>query len=110
MIDQSGNTTSAGTGTVNRQEQITLTVAAVVTGVLPNGNLLIQGSQEVKTNNELRELTVSGIVRPEDISSANTIPHSQIAEARISYGGRGDLSRVNKTPAGQAIAESLSPF
>jgi flagellar L-ring protein precursor FlgH len=110
MIDQSGNTTSAGAGNVNRQEQISLTVAAVVTGVLPNGNLVIQGSQEVKTNNELRELTVSGIVRPEDISSANTIPHSQIAEARISYGGRGDLSRVNKTPAGQAIAESFSPF
>ena len=110
MIDQSGNTTSSGTGTVNRQEQISLTVAAVVTGVLPNGNLVIQGSQEVKTNNELRELTVSGIVRPEDISSSNTIAHTQIAEARINYGGRGDLSRVQKTPAGQAIAESLSPF
>ena len=110
MINQNGNTSSAGTGTVNRQEQITLTVAAVVTGVLPNGNLIIQGSQEVKTNNELRELTVSGIVRPEDISSANTIPHSQIAEARINYGGRGDLSRVQKTPAGQAIAEAISPF
>lgn len=110
MINQSGTTSSAGTGTVNRQEQIILTVAAVVTGVLPNGNLIIQGSQEVKTNNELRELTVSGIVRPEDISSANTIPHTQIAEARISYGGRGDQSVVQKTPAGQAIAEAISPF
>ena len=87
-----------------------MTVAAVVTGVLPNGNLIIQGSQEVKTNNELRELTISGIVRPEDISSSNTIRHTQIAEARIDYGGRGDLSRVNKTPAGQALAEQFSPF
>ena len=109
-IDQSGNTSSQGAGSLDRQEQISLTVAAVVTRVLPNGNLVIQGSQEVKANNELRELTVGGIVRPEDISSSNTIRHTQIAEARISYGGRGDLSRVQKTPAGQALAESLSPF
>jgi flagellar L-ring protein precursor FlgH len=64
----------------------------------------------VKTNNELRDLTVWGIVRPEDISSGNTINHTQIAEARIQYGGRGDLSRTQQTPYGQAIAESLSPF
>jgi flagellar L-ring protein precursor FlgH len=110
MINQGGTTTSAGNGAVNRAEQINLTIAAVVTGVLPNGNLVIQGRQEVKTNQELRELTVGGIVRPEDISSANTIRHTQIAEARISYGGRGDLSRVNRTPVGQALAEQLSPF
>ena len=109
-IDQAGSTSSTGGGSVARQEQVQLTVAAVITGVLPNGNLLIQGSQEVKTNNELRELTVSGIVRPEDISATNTINHSQIAEARIQYGGRGDISRVQNTPYGQAIAESLSPF
>jgi flagellar L-ring protein precursor FlgH len=109
-IDQSGNTSSAGTGSLDRQEKISLTVAAVVTGVLPNGNLIIQGSQEVRTNTELRELTIAGIVRPEDISSSNTVRHSQIAEARISYGGRGDLSRVQKTPVGQALMEQLSPF
>ena len=109
-INQSGSTNSAGTGSLNRQEQISLTVAAVVTGVLPNGNLIIQGSQEVRTNGELRQLTVAGIVRPEDISSANTIQHTQIAEARISYGGQGDLTRVNKTPWGQALAEQFSPF
>ena len=110
MINQSGSTSSAGSGAVSRQEQINLTIAAVVTGVLPNGNLIIQGRQEVKTNNELRELTVGGIVRPEDISSANTIRHTQIAEARIAYGGRGDSSRVNRTPAGQALMEQFSPF
>jgi flagellar L-ring protein precursor FlgH len=110
MIEQNGQTQTQGAGTLNRQEQISLTVAAVVTRVLPNGNLVIEGSQEVKTNNELRELTVSGIVRPEDISSSNTVSHSQIAEARINYGGRGDLSRVQKTPAGQALAEEFSPF
>ena len=109
-INQSGNTSSAGTGSLNRQEQIQVTVAAVVTGVLPNGNLIIQGSQEVRTNGEMRQLTVAGIVRPEDITSSNTIQHTQIAEARISYGGQGDLSRVQKTPVGQALAEQFSPF
>jgi flagellar L-ring protein precursor FlgH len=71
---------------------------------------MIQGSQEVKTNTDLRQLTVAGIVRPEDISSSNTIRHTQIAEARISYGGKGDISRVQKTPAGQALVERFSPF
>jgi flagellar L-ring protein FlgH len=95
---------------VNRAEKISLTVAAVVSAVLPNGNLVIQGTQEVRTNTEVRQLTVAGIVRPEDISSANTIQHTQIAEARINYGGRGDLSRVQKTPAGQSLLERFSPF
>jgi flagellar L-ring protein precursor FlgH len=109
-IDQSGSTASTGGGSVTRQEQIQVTIAAVVTGVLPNGNLVIQGSQEMKANSELRELTISGIVRPEDISAANTIAHTQIAEARIQYGGRGDLTRTQQTPYGQALMESLSPF
>ena len=109
-IDMSGNTSSQGSGSVKRQEKIVLTVAAVVTGVLPNGNLIIQGSQQVRTNNELRDLTITGIVRPQDITSGNTIRHSQIAEARIYYGGRGDVSRVQKVPAGQALMETFSPF
>jgi flagellar L-ring protein FlgH len=99
-----------GTGQIQRQDKINLTVAAEVTKVLPNGYLVIQGRQEVKTNNELRELTVSGLVRPEDISSSNTINHTQIAEARIAYGGRGDLTRTNKAPVGQALLETFSPF
>jgi phosphotransferase system IIB component len=99
-----------GAGAVARSEKISLTIAAVVTGVLPNGNLVIQGVQEVRTNNEVRRLTVAGIVRPEDISAANTFKHTQIAEARISYGGRGDQSRVQKTPAAQALVQSFSPF
>jgi len=81
-----------------------------VTKVLPNGNLVIQGRQEVKTNQDLRELTVAGIVRPEDITSANTINHTQIAEARIDYGGRGDLAAVQKTPGGTALLQRFAPF
>jgi flagellar L-ring protein precursor FlgH len=109
-LSTNSKTTNDGSGAVNRAEKISLTVAAVVSAVLPNGNLVIQGTQEVRTNTELRQLTVAGIVRPEDISSTNTIQHTQIAEARINYGGRGDISRVQKTPAGQSLIERFSPF
>ena len=109
-IETNSNTNNAGAGAVSRAEKISLTIAAVVSAVLPNGNLVIQGTQEVRANTELRQLTVSGIVRPEDISSSNTIKHTQIAEARISYGGRGDISRVQKTPAGQSLVERFTPF
>lgn len=109
-VETNSASNNAGSGSVNRQEKINLTIAAVVTGILPNGNMVIQGTQEVRTNAEVRQLTVAGIVRPEDISSANTIRHTQIAEARISYGGRGDISRVQKTPAGQSLIERFSPF
>ena len=110
MIQTESETNNAGAGAVTRAEQINLSIAAVVTAVLPNGNMIIQGTQEVRTNAELRQLTVAGIVRPEDISNRNTIQHTQIAEARISYGGRGDISRVQKTPAGQSLLEKFSPF
>ena len=109
-IDTNSDLASKGTGSINRQEQITLTIAAVVTQVLPNGNMVIQGRQEVKTNNDLRELTVSGIVRPEDITSTNTILHTQLAEARIYYGGAGDLAAVQKTSGGTALLQRFSPF
>ena len=101
---------SNGTGTVNRSEDVNLTVAATVTAVLPNGNMVIQGRQEVRINAELRELTVAGVVRQEDISAANTIRHTQIAEARVSYGGRGMISNVQKTPYGTALVQKFSPF
>ena len=107
----SGSTSKLdGSGSVKRSEAVSMTLAAVVTGILPNGNLVIQGRQEVRVNQELRELTVAGIVRPEDISSVNTIKHTQIAEARVSYGGRGQVSRAQGTPPAQALAEKFSPF
>ncbi len=110
LVGLEGESNASGSGSVNRSEKVSLTIAAVVTGVMANGNLVIQGRQEVRTNREVRELTVAGIVRPEDISSANTIAHTQIAEARISYGGRGDISRVQATPAAQSLVERFSPF
>jgi flagellar L-ring protein precursor FlgH len=110
LVGVEGSSNANGTGSVSRSERVDLTIAAVVTDILSNGNLVIQGRQEVRTNREVRELTVAGIVRPEDISSANTIAHTQIAEARISYGGRGDISRVQATPAAQSLVERFSPF
>jgi flagellar L-ring protein precursor FlgH len=109
-ISTASENRSDGAGSVNRSETISLTIAAIVTALMPNGNLVIEGRQETRINSELRELTIAGIVRPEDITSANTIRHTQIAEARISYGGRGDLSRVQKTPVGTALAQKFSPF
>ena len=110
LVGLQGESNAAGSGSVSRSEQVELTIAAVVTAVMPNGNLVIQGRQEVRTNREVRELTVAGIVRPEDISSANTVDHTQIAEARISYGGRGDISRVQAAPAAHNLVERFSPF
>ena len=110
LVGLEGESNASGSGSVNRAERVSLTIAAIVSDVLPNGNLVIQGRQEVRTNREVRELTIAGIVRPEDISSANTIAHTQIAEARISYGGRGDISRVQATPAAQSLVERFSPF
>lgn len=109
-IGLGGDSNSKGSGSISRRENIRLTVAAVITHVMPNGNMVIQGRQEVRTNQELRELTVAGIVRPEDITARNTINHTQIAEARISYGGRGPISRSQQVPAGQAVLERVTPF
>jgi len=110
MIGMNNETASNGAGVIARSERVSLTIAAVVVGKLPNGNLVIQGRQEVRTNAEVRELTIAGIVAPNDISSSNTIDHTQIAEARISYGGRGDVTRVQRPPLAQRAVERFSPF
>lgn len=106
-----GSSTSAnGAGATSRSENLELSVAAVVTDVMPNGNLMIRGSQEVRVNAELRVLTIAGIVRPQDIGASNTIRYERIAEARISYGGRGRLTEVQQPPYGQQVLDNVLPF
>ena len=110
LVDTKSTSTSNGAGNTSRSEQINMTVAAIVTQVLPNGNLMIRGKQEVRVNFELRELVVTGIVRPQDIARDNTIRHTQIAEARVIYGGRGQLTDVQQARWGQQIYDALFPF
>src|SRR5690606_18596536 len=110
LVDLGSSTANKGSGSVNRSEAISMHVAAVVTQVLPNGNLVIRGHQEVRVNFEVRDLTVAGIVRPEDIMANNTVRHTQIAEARVSYGGRGQITDLQQPPYGQQLYEILVPF
>lgn len=109
-VDITSGSTSSGDGSVSRQEELTLRVAATITQVLPNGVLEIQGVQEVRVNFELRELLVSGFVRPEDISRQNEITYDKIASARISYGGRGQISDVQQPRYGQQFLDIILPF
>ena len=110
LIDFGSESSSQGTGSVERDETIDLSSAAIVTQTLPNGNLVIAGSQEVRVNFEVRDLQVVGIIRPEDITSANTIQLDQIAEARFSYGGRGQISDVQQPRYGQQVFDIIWPW
>ncbi|MFM9891055.1 MAG: flagellar basal body L-ring protein FlgH [Rickettsiales bacterium] len=110
LIGTSGNLNLSSTGRIDRRETVNTQVAALVTQVLPNGNLVIEGSQEILVNYEVREVSVKGVIRPEDITSNNTVDSSQIAQARIVYSGRGQLSTASQPRWGQQVIEAISPF
>lgn len=109
-VNANSSSKSSGDGSVKRKEKLTLRVAATVVDVLPNGVLSISGSQELRVNFELRELLVSGFVRPEDISRKNEITYDKIASARVSYGGRGQITDVQQPRYGQQVLDVVLPF
>jgi len=109
-VTYGSDTSTDGKGKIDRSETLKLMVAAVVTGILENGNLVVSGSQEVRVNQEIRILNVAGIVRPQDVNADNQISYEKIAEARISYGGRGRLMEVQQPPRGQQAVDLFSPL
>ncbi len=110
LVNANSASTAGGTGVIKRNETVALRLAGVITQVLPNGNLVVAARQEMRVNNELRVLEVSGVIRPQDIASDNTVSHDRMAEARISYGGRGQLTAVQTPRYGQQALDILLPF
>lgn len=110
LAEVDASSTFKGSGNVSRREKLKLRVAATIIETLPSGVLRIEGSQEVRVNYELRELTVSGFVRPDDITRTNEVAYDRIAGARISYGGRGQISDVQQPRYGQQIADIVLPW
>jgi flagellar L-ring protein precursor FlgH len=110
LVSTTSTSVAGGTGTIKRNETVTLRLAGVITQVLPNGNLVVAARQEMRVNNELRVLEVSGVIRPQDIASDNTVSHDRMAEARISYGGRGQLTNIQTPRYGQQALDILLPF
>ena len=110
LVEADASSSYRGNGSVTRRDRLTLRVAATVVESMPNGVLRIQGSQEVRVNYELRELTVSGFVRPQDIGRNNEVAYDRIAGARISYGGRGQIMDVQQPRIGQQIADMVLPY
>lgn len=110
LLGLSGNTSNNGTGEIEREEKIETRIAAVIVDVLPNGNFVLSGRQEVRLNYEIRDLQIAGVIRPEDISPNNSINYDQIAEARIAYGGRGQMMDVQQPRYGNQFLDIIYPF
>jgi flagellar L-ring protein precursor FlgH len=110
LLELSSEARTRGDASIDREEKIELKLAAVVTQILPNGNMVILGRQETRVNFEVRELQIMGVIRPEDINNQNTISYEKIAEARLSYGGRGHMSDVQQPRYGQQLIDILFPF
>ena len=110
LVKMGSDTSNVGSGSVDRSEDINLTLAAIVTQTLPNGNLAVSGHQQVRVNNEMRDLQIAGIVRPEDITQDNTVNLAQIAEARITYGGQGTVSDMQQPRYGSQLFDIIMPW
>jgi flagellar L-ring protein FlgH len=110
LVDTNSATNNNGKGSIGRQEQIDLRIAATIIQVLPNGNLVVEGKQQLSVNFDMRELNIRGVIRPQDISASNTVTYDQIAEARINYGGRGSIADVQQPRYGDQLFDIIMPF
>ncbi len=110
IVSMKGNSSDSGSGKVDRKETIQTTIAVTVIRILPSGNLVVKGSQEVRVNFDVREVTIEGIVRPEDITMDNKVKLEQIAEARVSYGGRGQIFEYQQPPYAKQVLDVITPF
>lgn len=110
LFNINGTTNNQTTAEIKREEQVILNVAAMVTQVLPNGDLVVVGHQEMRVNYEVRDLQVAGVVRPQDISSVNTVSLDKLAEARVSYGGRGQITNIQQPRYGEQLLDIVAPF
>jgi flagellar L-ring protein precursor FlgH len=110
LLSASSTNGNTGSGQIQRTEAVTLRLAGIITQVLPNGNLVVAARQEFLVNSELRNLQVTGVIRPQDIASDNTVPHDRMAEARIAYGGKGQLTDLQQARWGQQMMDILMPF
>ena len=110
LVGMGSDTSNDGKGSIGRQEQISLRVAATIIQVLPNGNLVLQGKQQVTVNFDRRDLNITGVIRPQDIASDNTVTYDEIAEARIEYGGKGEITDVQQPRYGEQLFDILMPF
>jgi flagellar L-ring protein precursor FlgH len=110
LVGASSDMTNQGRGNVQRQESISFNLAATIVQVLPNGNIVIDGKQEIRVNFEVREIGIAGIVRPEDITPSNTISHEKIAELRVAYGGRGQITDVQQPRYGAQVLDIILPY
>lgn len=87
---------SKGNGSIERTHSARTTLACLVTEVLPNGNLVIEGTRDVRTSDEILQLMLVGVIRPQDVNSDNQIQSSLIANAEISVKGRGVISKTQR--------------
>jgi flagellar L-ring protein FlgH len=110
LVKMGSDMSNEGKGSVDRSEKINLRIAATITQVLPNGNLVLAGKQQMAVNFDMRELQISGVIRPEDIASDNTVKYDQIAEARVAYGGQGVIQDVQQPRIGSQIFDIVMPF
>ncbi len=110
LVGATTTSSHKGSGSIDREEKIQMKLAAIITQVLPNGNMVIQGRQEVRVNFEKRILELAGVIRPQDINIDNTISYDKVAEARVSYGGKGQITDVQQPRYGQQVYDVLFPF